>query len=137
MAAESESSLPKFRYHPDPIASGSVVASEKKCECCQKTRGFIYNGPTYTEKNLDEESLCPWCIADGSASQKFEATFVDAESFVEGVSETSVKEITERRRVLILGNRRNGQAVAVNQPSLLRLPALRKFEHAFINLKAV
>jgi uncharacterized protein CbrC (UPF0167 family) len=96
MAVESESSLPKFRYHPDSVASGSVVASEKKCECCRKLRGFIYTGPTYTEKNLNEESLCPWCIADGSASQKFEVAFVDAESFLEGVPKTSVKEITER-----------------------------------------
>jgi len=58
--------LPVFRYHPDPIASGSVVASAAECVCCGEARGFIYTGPAYCEAEL-EEALCPWCIADGSA----------------------------------------------------------------------
>lgn len=87
--------LPAFRYHPDPLASGSVTASARKCKCCKRARGFIYTGPVYAEKDLDE-ALCPWCIADGSAAEKFEATFVDSEAFVDDASEAAVKEITER-----------------------------------------
>jgi uncharacterized protein CbrC (UPF0167 family) len=95
MSELTELSLPKFRYHPDPIGSGSVVASPKKCKCCKRVRGFIYAGPAYAEKDLDE-GLCPWCIADGSAAAKFDATFVDAEAFADQAPEAARTEILER-----------------------------------------
>jgi len=38
--------LPTFRYHPDPLASGSIAASDAACACCNQHRGFIYTGPT-------------------------------------------------------------------------------------------
>jgi uncharacterized protein len=68
--------LPVFRYHPDPLASGSVVPSDLECRCCGRARGHIYTGPVYAEEELNE-ALCPWCIADGSAAERFDATFVD------------------------------------------------------------
>ena len=71
--------LPEFRYHPDPLASGSVEASEVRCACCGERRGSIYTGTPYAQENLTA-SICPWCIADGSAHRKFDATFVEAES---------------------------------------------------------
>jgi uncharacterized protein CbrC (UPF0167 family) len=95
MNQQAELPLPTFRYHPDPIASGSVVTSRTKCKCCEQVRGFNYTGPVYAEKDL-EEALCPWCIADGAAAQKFKATFVDAETFGDAAPEAVVKEITER-----------------------------------------
>lgn len=70
--------LPKFLFHPDPIASGSVERSERTCACCGQARGAIYVGPIYTEADVDD-AICPWCIADGSAHRKLHATFVDAE----------------------------------------------------------
>lgn len=70
------SSLPKFKYHPDPIATGSVKASDRTCRSCGRSRGFIYVGPAYAVEDL-EEDICPWCIADGSAHEKFDAEFVD------------------------------------------------------------
>lgn len=87
--------LPVFRYHPDPLRSGSVIASPKKCRCCKQARGFIYTGPVYSETDLDD-CLCPWCIADGKASQKFDATFMDTEAIAEGAPESAVTEICER-----------------------------------------
>ncbi len=69
--------LPKFRCHPDPIATGSVVPSDRKCACCGAAKGYVYVGPVYAEEEL-EESICPWCIADDTAHQKFDAEFVDA-----------------------------------------------------------
>jgi uncharacterized protein CbrC (UPF0167 family) len=71
--------LPTFRYHPDPLATGSIQPSDAECICCGKVRGYIYTGPVYADQELDD-SLCPWCIADGSAAEKFEATFTDVES---------------------------------------------------------
>lgn len=70
--------LPTFRYHPDPLKTGSIEASDRKCVCCGQARGYIYTGPVYAAEDLDD-ALCPWCIADGSAHEKFEADFVDAD----------------------------------------------------------
>jgi len=68
--------LPEFKYNPDPVATGSVIESDAKCECCGQVRGYIYTGPVYSLEEL-EDALCPWCISDGSASEKFDATFTD------------------------------------------------------------
>jgi len=87
--------LPTFRFHPDPIRSGSIIESKAKCRCCKKARGWIYTGPVYAEEELND-ALCPWCIADGSAHEKFDATFVDSEAFGENTSDAVLTEITER-----------------------------------------
>ncbi|HZS10027.1 MAG TPA: CbrC family protein [Blastocatellia bacterium] len=68
--------LPAFRYHPDPLATGSIEAREIECVCCGKTRDHVYAGPVYAEEDLDE-SICPWCISDGLAHEKFDAEFTD------------------------------------------------------------
>jgi uncharacterized protein len=68
--------LPTFRYHADPIATGSVVISDSKCVCCEQARGYIYTGPVYSEDEHTDD-ICPWCIADGSAHVKIGAEFTD------------------------------------------------------------
>ena len=69
-------SLPVFKYHPDPIATGCVKPSDAECKCCGQQRGFIYTGPVYSFEELSE-AICPWCIADGSVHTKFDAEFTD------------------------------------------------------------
>lgn len=69
--------LPVFKYHPDPIATGSVEASDATCLACDEARGFIYTGLPYAEEEL-EDAVCPWCIAEGSAHEKFGAEFTDS-----------------------------------------------------------
>lgn len=88
-------SLPEFRYHPDPIGSGSVIESDVTCRCCGQQRGYVCDAPVYAEEDLDGH-LCPWCIADGNASVKFEATFVDDEAFDDGIPESVMDEISQR-----------------------------------------
>lgn len=85
--------LPPFRYHPDPIASGSVEPSKRQCRCCGKKRGCIYTGPAYCEEDL-EDALCPWCIASGAAHEKFGAEFVDLASL--DLPEKAAQEIAQR-----------------------------------------
>jgi uncharacterized protein len=68
--------LPTFPYFPDPVAAGSVVASDATCLCCDQARGWIYSGPVYGE-DVDDETICPWCIADGSAHDELGASFTD------------------------------------------------------------
>jgi len=87
--------LPVFRYHPDPLASGSVIQSSAKCRRCKKSRGYIYTANVYSEDELTD-ALCPWCIADGSAFEKFDATFVDSEAFADEIPEEVLDEVTQR-----------------------------------------
>ncbi|USD19796.1 CbrC family protein [Microbulbifer variabilis] len=68
--------LPEFKYHPDPIKTGSVVKSDTECECCGEVKGYIYTGPILSEEELDD-CICPWCIADGRAHEEFDAEFTD------------------------------------------------------------
>ena len=95
MAQSASNLLPSFRHHPDPIGSGSVVESEVACRCCGATRGFIYTGPVYAEDDL-EDAVCPWCVADGSAHEKFAATFVSSNAFADDAPAASIRAITER-----------------------------------------
>ena len=67
--------LPRFKYHPDPLATGSVVASEATCPVCETARGFVYDGSIFGE--ADVENICPWCIADGSAHEQCDVEFTD------------------------------------------------------------
>ena len=81
--------LPTFLHHRDPIASGSVIRSEEVCDCCRTARGVVYSGSTYC---LADPTLCPWCIADGSAHEKFDAYFFDADFVDENFERIEVSE---------------------------------------------
>ncbi|HEX5829769.1 MAG TPA: CbrC family protein, partial [Gemmatimonadaceae bacterium] len=65
--------LPSFRYHPDPVAAGSIEPSDAVCRCCGRARGYIYAGPVCAEEEFDD-ALCPWCITDGQAAARFAAS---------------------------------------------------------------
>ena len=93
--------LPTFRYHPDPIATGSIVRSSAVCRCCTRARGYIYTGPVYSPEGGLDDALCPWCIADGSAARRFGASFTDEAGVGdygswEAVPASVVTEIAER-----------------------------------------
>lgn len=68
--------LPEFKYHPDPLKSGSIVPSDNECECCGAKRGFIYTGPVYAEEEL-VDCICPWCISSGKAHEMYDDEFTD------------------------------------------------------------
>ncbi|MFC5722769.1 CbrC family protein [Streptomyces gamaensis] len=69
--------LPDFPYHPDPVATGVVVPSDVTCVCCGQQRGHVYTGPVYSEADGLDDRLCPWCIADGSAAERYKASFTE------------------------------------------------------------
>lgn len=96
VVAVTDVSLPMFRYHPDPVGNGVISKSSATCRCCQKARGWIYNGPVFAVGEL-EASLCPWCIADGSAAQKLDASFADDQPlFDDGVASSVIEDVTRR-----------------------------------------
>jgi uncharacterized protein CbrC (UPF0167 family) len=96
---DNDDMLPQFTYHPDPVATGSIKLSGTVCICCEKARGYIYTGPVYAGEELDEQ-ICPWCIADGSAAERFGAEFTDAAGVASGlwpaVPDSVVEEVSRR-----------------------------------------
>jgi uncharacterized protein len=88
--------LPTFKYHPDPVATGSVIVSDVKCRCCGESRGYIYVSNIYCIEELNGV-ICPWCIADGTAAKEFEATFVDDQPLRQaGIDDRIILEVTTR-----------------------------------------
>jgi uncharacterized protein CbrC (UPF0167 family) len=88
--------LPVFKYHPDPIATGVVEASDNPCLGCNRIRDYIYTGPVDSEKfHYLSHSLCPWCIADGTAARLFKAEFNNT-GMTEGISAEVRAEIEGR-----------------------------------------
>ncbi|WP_406482278.1 CbrC family protein [Streptomyces sp. NBC_01615] len=86
--------LPFFRYHPDPVATGSVTASSEACVCCGRAQGWIYTANFSTEQDMTGR-ICPWCIADGSAAMRFDGEFIDA-CGLDGISWETLNEVTRR-----------------------------------------
>lgn len=87
-------SPPTFRYHPDPLGTGSVVQSGATCERCGQSRGLVYDGPTYAVDEI--EVLCPWCIADGSAAREFGAEFTTVDGEPNDVGGDVLDEVVHR-----------------------------------------
>ncbi|MCX4614679.1 CbrC family protein [Streptomyces mirabilis] len=88
------SDLPAFRYHPDPLASGSIRESAETCVCCNRAMGWIYTATFYTSQEVSGR-FCPWCIADGSAAERFAGEFMDSYG-LDGVNEEILHEVTRR-----------------------------------------
>ncbi|MFK0155099.1 CbrC family protein [Streptomyces sp. NPDC090493] len=68
--------LPDFPYHPSPVATGSVTASDEACGCCGQQRGWICTGPVYAADDPGT-GICPYCIAFGTAAERHGASFTD------------------------------------------------------------
>lgn len=78
------------------MTTGSIFESDAVCHCCGRARGYVYAGAPYTEHDLPDDSLCPWCIADGSAHKEFDAEFTDIDGISAELPEDVVQELVER-----------------------------------------
>lgn len=66
--------LPVFRYCPDPL--GSEIFKDDwsvQCESCGKETPVYYDGPFYSVEEVTY--LCPKCIHNGKAAEKFNGEF--------------------------------------------------------------
>ena len=86
--------LPAFRYHPDPVATGSFAASPGTCPWCGRDRTYVYTGPVYAYEEPDPPP-CPSCIADGSFAARFDAEFTDPDA-LRGLESPIIDEVTRR-----------------------------------------
>ena len=88
--------LPRFKYHPDPVATGSVVVSDERCACCGRDRGAVYDGPVYSAED-PAGPICPWCIASGEAAKRYHASFADGHPLgTARVPRDIILEVTQR-----------------------------------------
>lgn len=67
--------LPTFKYHKDPIKTGVIKEETIICECCGKQSRYKYEGPIYSIEEIN--TICPYCISDGTMYKKYDAQFSD------------------------------------------------------------
>jgi uncharacterized protein len=67
--------LPTFKYHPNAYQLDIFVNEEGICSVCNQKRTIKYNLVPYCVE--DPDYICPWCIADGSAAEKYQGQFND------------------------------------------------------------
>jgi uncharacterized protein CbrC (UPF0167 family) len=84
---------PAFPYYRDPVADGTIERSTEECAACGRARGFIVTTLAYGEDVPADARFCPWCIADGTAHQRFGATFNEVDL---GAAEEATAEVSER-----------------------------------------
>ncbi|MGW2625339.1 CbrC family protein [Micromonospora taraxaci] len=98
-AAAREGLFPLFRYHLDPVATGSAVATDEACTLCGFARGWRYAGPIYGRR---VDVLCLHCIASGEAARalttvaEWPCMFTDATDVPQDVPLAVVEEVTQR-----------------------------------------
>ena len=89
--------LPHFKYHPDPVRTGYIEPRDDVCVSCERARGYVYTGPPTEDEEDIQTPFCPWCIADGSAAEKFEIEFCDTYALERaGIAENVVDEVMHR-----------------------------------------
>lgn len=96
----SDPELPTFRYHPDPLATGSACGDGRSCVLCGEARGVIYDGPIYGRQ---ADVLCLHCIASGEATRSLAmpdgtaAEFTDVgEGVPNDVQRSVLEEVAQR-----------------------------------------
>ena len=85
--------LPTFRYHPDPVATGSFVVAQDLCPYCGAAPTYVYDGPIYAIEEPDPP--CPRCIADGTFAARFDAEFTDPDP-LSALPAEIIDEVTRR-----------------------------------------
>ena len=66
--------LPKFTFFaPKALTQEGVLEeSDDPCDCCKKSRSYLYVEPIFDKNGDDLEiNVCPWCIADGKLAKKY------------------------------------------------------------------
>ncbi len=108
--------LPEFKYSPNAYKLDLFVEAEGVCSVCNEKRTLRYNSSFYSVDN--PEYICPWCIANGKAAEKYDGEFNDY-CGIEGVSpepnepppqflKKCLMKYVKERLVTILFSKKNG-----------------------------
>ncbi len=68
--------FPTFPYFENPLDTLQTCfeRTDAPCACCRIARGWVYTGNMYGH-GTEDPRVCPWCIADGSASTWYPGAF--------------------------------------------------------------
>ena len=67
--------LPAFRHYIDPVEDTTFLRDEDAvCDACGRARGWIAQCMFFSD-SVDDLTICPWCIADGTATRRFGGFF--------------------------------------------------------------
>jgi len=86
--------IPHFKYNPDALKHGIIKLESITCPVCNEDREYVYDGPFFSEEDIDD--ICPWCIHDGRAAEKYNGVFIDAASAEEADRDEKIDELTKR-----------------------------------------
>ncbi|MEM8922390.1 MAG: CbrC family protein [Actinomycetota bacterium] len=86
--------LPAFRYHSDPVATGSVSETSSPCPVCGRRRRWEYLGPVSTREEIS--GVCPWCVHSGLLAERFDATLVDVHGAPRSMPQALIEELKVR-----------------------------------------
>jgi len=75
--------LPKFRYSPNAYELDLFEKKEGVCSVCNEKRAMKYTSSFYSIE--EPKYICPWCIANGKAAEKYDGEFNDY-CGIEGIS---------------------------------------------------
>jgi uncharacterized protein len=91
-----DNKLPYFRFYPAAYSEehGAFERTEAICPCCQKSRGWGYLG-TIDFKDDNSQNVCPFCIHDGLAYEKYKKELQWNTGFP-GVDKNDVDELNQR-----------------------------------------
>jgi uncharacterized protein len=67
--------LPNFKYSPNAYELDIFEKKEGICSICEQTRNLKYTSSFYCTGN--PEYICPWCIENGKAAEKYKGVFND------------------------------------------------------------
>lgn len=87
--------IPHFKYHLDPLKTGSAEKREFICACCQQSSHYAYTGTQISIQD-PEKALCFVCIKNGSAAQKFDLKFTWFRTDSDRVDPAEIEELENR-----------------------------------------
>lgn len=67
--------LPKFKYSPNAYSLDLFKEVDGVCSICNEQRNLKYVSSFYSIDKPDY--ICPWCIANGQAAEKYKGDFND------------------------------------------------------------
>lgn len=74
-AAQDYAVLPVFAYMPNAYEDGTVKRETARCGCCEREVDQVVEEGIFWKNDM--LPLCPWCVASGAASVKYNCFFND------------------------------------------------------------
>lgn len=89
-----DKALPTFKYNLNPLENKIIVQRPAQCPVCNEKTEYVYEGPFYSFNEV--EDICPWCVKNGKAAEKYDGQFQDDVSCEEVDKDEYLEELAHR-----------------------------------------